>query len=389
MAHIVKFAVDGLAGRTHTYALELDRAVNIFFGVNGSGKTSLLRILHSAMSGDADELYRVPFSSAEVVIYSKDYDTEFTRRLTKPESVRQSEEQFAENAERPDAPEETDRRQADAARRLEWTTVTGNEAVVDTARWQHVFLRTSRLYESEGPEHFGARTVRRGGDAELDQRFARYMLYLWHRFNFQITSQVNEAQEAGLQSILRAVLKPRQQPTRTQGELTSTEAYLALGAFLERQGAKSLLGRRADFEAKYESDPALRSVAADIRGVEGAIERAAAPRNALEAMIKAMFVGPKSIDFGEQIGVTYQGAPIGLTSLSSGEKHVLRLLVEVLLARDNSFLVDEPELSLHVDWQRELVGRMRLLNPHMQIIAATHSPDIMANIPDRNIHGLR
>jgi predicted ATP-dependent endonuclease of OLD family len=48
-------------------------------------------------------------------------------------------------------------------------------------------------------------------------------------------------------------------------------------------------------------------------------------------------------------------------------------------------LIDEPELSLHVDWQRRLVPSMRLLNPLAQLIVATHSPEIMAEIPDSNV----
>ena len=50
MAHITEFAITGLAGRTDVYSGRFNRDVNIFFGLNGSGKTSLLKILHSAMS---------------------------------------------------------------------------------------------------------------------------------------------------------------------------------------------------------------------------------------------------------------------------------------------------------------------------------------------------
>jgi ABC-type cobalamin/Fe3+-siderophores transport system ATPase subunit len=56
MSHIVSFSVAGLVGRDDVYSKELNRDVNIFFGLNGSGKTSLLRILHSAMSNNGDIL---------------------------------------------------------------------------------------------------------------------------------------------------------------------------------------------------------------------------------------------------------------------------------------------------------------------------------------------
>ncbi len=43
---------------------------------------------------------------------------------------------------------------------------------------------------------------------------------------------------------------------------------------------------------------------------------------------------------------------------------------------------------MHVDWQRSLINAMRELNPEMQIIAATHSPEVMAEVSDKNIYRL-
>ena len=40
---------------------------------------------------------------------------------------------------------------------------------------------------------------------------------------------------------------------------------------------------------------------------------------------------------------------------------------------------------MHIDWQRKLLLTMRQINPDAQIIVATHSPDIMAEIPDSQI----
>src|SRR5438552_13554874 len=68
MAHIVEFTVSGLAGRKSEYSQRLNRDVNIFFGLNGSGKTSLLKILHSAMQNDGSILRSVPFTRAVVTI---------------------------------------------------------------------------------------------------------------------------------------------------------------------------------------------------------------------------------------------------------------------------------------------------------------------------------
>ena len=84
MAHIIDFTIEGLAGRKAVYKQRLNRDINVFYGLNGSGKTSLLRILDSAMDGDASRITMVPFETAEVTIYSVDWDREFVRRIQKP-----------------------------------------------------------------------------------------------------------------------------------------------------------------------------------------------------------------------------------------------------------------------------------------------------------------
>ena len=41
------------------------------------------------------------------------------------------------------------------------------------------------------------------------------------------------------------------------------------------------------------------------------------------------------------------------------------------------YIADEPELSLHIDWQERLTTSIAELNKNAQIIFATHSPDIV------------
>ena len=77
--------------------------------------------------------------------------------------------------------------------------------------------------------------------------------------------------------------------------------------------------------------------------------------------------------------VKSNGKKVDIFNLSSGEKHLIALLGRVsLLSYDSSvFVADEPELSLHLEWQRILIKSMRKLSPFLQIIVATHSPAII------------
>ncbi|GBQ13317.1 hypothetical protein CFR78_14335 [Komagataeibacter rhaeticus] len=49
-------------------------------------------------------------------------------------------------------------------------------------------------------------------------------------------------------------------------------------------------------------------------------------------------------------------------------------------------MADEPELSLHIDWQENLVPSLKKINPNSQVIFATHSPDIVGAYKDRTIN---
>lgn len=75
-------------------------------------------------------------------------------------------------------------------------------------------------------------------------------------------------------------------------------------------------------------------------------------------------------------------------SLSSGEKQLLILLTQTLLQEKLPyiFIADEPELSLHIEWQRNIISAINILNPNAQIIVATHSPEIAGNFPDNIIN---
>lgn len=70
--------------------------------------------------------------------------------------------------------------------------------------------------------------------------------------------------------------------------------------------------------------------------------------------------------------------PILPKNLSSGEKQILLILLKTLLQDRKEYILsmDEPEISLHIDWQRSLIKHIRKINPNCQIIIITHSPTI-------------
>jgi predicted ATPase len=73
-----------------------------------------------------------------------------------------------------------------------------------------------------------------------------------------------------------------------------------------------------------------------------------------------------------------QGRPIN--DLSSGEKQIVTVLAYLayLAGKNSIFLIDEPELSLHISWQSGLLSALKSVQPEgCQLIMATHSPEIV------------
>lgn len=65
--------------------------------------------------------------------------------------------------------------------------------------------------------------------------------------------------------------------------------------------------------------------------------------------------------------------------LSSGEKQMLLILLTVLTEDRQPYVLfmDEPEASLHFEWQQSLITNVRELNPNAQIVLTTHSPALI------------
>ena len=80
-----------------------------------------------------------------------------------------------------------------------------------------------------------------------------------------------------------------------------------------------------------------------------------------------------------EVSFLYGNEEISTWKLSSGEKQMLVILLTALV-QDNSpaiIFMDEPEISLHFDWQKKLIQYVLELNPDIQIILATHSPAVV------------
>jgi predicted ATPase len=137
-------------------------------------------------------------------------------------------------------------------------------------------------------------------------------------------------------------------------------------------------------------DPFLESVEARLKAQAGLQRKIEMFLHTINA-----FFMHKSATFRVSVGLKVRetdssGGDIDLTSLSSGEKQLLMILSNVLLATatDAIFLIDEPELSLNVKWQRRLLDTLLKLtiDNNVQFVVATHSIEMLARHRQTVVH---
>lgn len=106
--------------------------------------------------------------------------------------------------------------------------------------------------------------------------------------------------------------------------------------------------------------------------------------NLLTSKFNSHMSDNKKLQFlNDKVFVAVDGREIPVSELSSGERHLLTFLTLVLFQgrRRNFVIIDEPEISLNIKWQRELMDLLHDLAPDTQIIVASHSPILAKNNP--------
>lgn len=107
------------------------------------------------------------------------------------------------------------------------------------------------------------------------------------------------------------------------------------------------------------------------------------PKKDFQDILDSLFAdtGKKIIRTENEIRFSQMGETLVPYQLSSGEKQILAILLTVLVEDRKSYVLfmDEPEVSLHVDWQKQLIDLILRLNPNVQVILTTHSPAVIMN----------
>ena len=112
-------------------------------------------------------------------------------------------------------------------------------------------------------------------------------------------------------------------------------------------------------------------------------QRISQPKKRFQDILDDLFTetGKKIIRSENEIKFSSLGEVLAPYQLSSGEKQILVILLTVLVEDNEHYVLfmDEPEVSLHIEWQKRLIDLILELNPNVQIILTTHSPAVIMN----------
>ena len=101
----------------------------------------------------------------------------------------------------------------------------------------------------------------------------------------------------------------------------------------------------------------------------------------LEIVNKLFADSHKTIEIvNSQLAVKQNNEYLSLDKLSSGEKQMLLITLKTFLTHEQPavLFMDEPEISMHITWQNQLIDVLRELNPNAQLFITTHSPSVLS-----------
>ena len=133
----------------------------------------------------------------------------------------------------------------------------------------------------------------------------------------------------------------------------------------------------------YQVNIGNRIIEALQQGRADAAQQLSKPKTRFQDIVDDLFAetGKTIIRRENEIRFSQIGESLTPYQLSSGEKQMLVILLTVLVEDQQPYVLfmDEPEVSLHIEWQKRLIDLITEMNPYVQVILTTHSPAVIMN----------
>lgn len=357
---IEKVEIFGLFGRKESFSTNFNNDINIITGRNGCGKTTIIKALWYIISGNIlNLLMEIIFE--KITITTTEYECtihKLTNRTCKVELTINGEKQIYEDIKDEDG------------------DIVGNAEDRPNAHLRNtgssVFLPTFRRIEggfSMGMASMPISRMRSRGEIEESLRsLSEQLTNKLHTFVSSISTVDIVNLLVGQHSDLSGKNDKIQQK-------------------ISQDIIKKIKAFKADKDDVKQIDAAnslLDGVRIEIEEMEKSREQIMLPVNIINELVSKLFKYSgiklnKTLSFGDSANA------LNSDSLSAGEKQMLSFICYNAFYKDSIIIIDEPELSLHVDWQRQLFPILQKQQSSNQFIIATHSPFIYSKYQDKEI----
>jgi ABC-type lipoprotein export system ATPase subunit len=404
--HITNIKILGLF-KYLNYDIPLNQGINILHGINGKGKTTILNIITNILNGDLTKFYHLSFKRIELVFdngYLNIYRDEsnkskllFDYKLGNDEFLKKD-------------PSNTNSIKAFLSRldieplllpaqrvSIQETYHINNRDFDDDLIYHRKdmylrdrFYRDNKNIFQPDPKMVDILSIPREL-IERARRFSHITATRFSKFDNLLFENFFEATLLAKVSNSTMEFKENEFVNMIEDIKEKKEKYFnKYKRVFMRSQLLEKIERLITEESIYLNEQIYKFLELYLRNIEKKneiISQYITPFTNLEKIINSLLQGKEiKLSMDENLHnifkiITYGKDEIQVQHLSSGEKNLLLIFFHFLfeMKKNTLFMIDEPELSLHIDWQYSLIENFQEYSNDNQIFVVTHSPDIMQN----------
>jgi len=406
---IIRIEVEQLFGR-YSYVLsddELNFSPFILYGNNGSGKTTILKLLFHLLSPNQKRehytfiaktlfaRFSVVFAGGKHIIISRQNSLlgSFALQISPGEKVISSEYIQTDSHNRVQNKPRNNFYQKLAELQLNVFFI-GDNRIIESDAFEEDdnVLKTDSVEEETDTLFQALRKEMPDRDISLKRTIARFEKWMQ-----QQAISATQSGIASVNSIYEDITEQILNPDETIEEPYPNDELLKELHYLDNQSqAYSDFGLITPPHTKKLINTLARNTTPSIIWrilkpyVDGITAQLDTLQNCKDLLTKFVeninqrFFYDKKIQLHVQEGlkiIATDGSALDPKKLSSGEKQLLLLFCNTLMVRDKAtiFIIDEPEISLNIKWQRQLIRTLLSLtkNSQVQFLFATHSIELL------------